>query len=56
MAEECLVAGDESGCAFNLSEAVSASLRTMAVYREEQMKAIGKNSAVTTAVVLLNYR
>ncbi|XP_049878893.1 uncharacterized protein LOC126375866 [Pectinophora gossypiella] len=38
-AEECLAAGNQLECAFNLSESVSASLRTMAVYREEQLKA-----------------
>ncbi|KAM3959521.1 extra spindle pole bodies like 1, separase [Aphomia sociella] len=39
MAEECLEAGDDASCAFHLSESVSASLRIMAVYRDEQLKA-----------------
>ncbi|PZC82604.1 hypothetical protein B5X24_HaOG210048 [Helicoverpa armigera] len=38
MAEECLSDNDDAGCAFHLSEAASASLRTMAVYRDEQLK------------------
>ncbi|CAB3256831.1 unnamed protein product [Arctia plantaginis] len=38
MAEECLADNDDIGCAFHLSEAASASLRTMAVYREEQLR------------------
>lgn len=38
MAEECLSSNDELGCAFHLSEAASAFLRTMLVYREEQLK------------------
>ncbi|XP_047033307.1 separin [Helicoverpa zea] len=38
MAEECLSDNDDVGCAFHLSEAASASLRTMAVYRDEQLK------------------
>ena len=41
MAEECLADNDDVGCAFHLSEASSASLRTMAVYRDEQLKAAG---------------
>ncbi|KAJ0172900.1 hypothetical protein K1T71_011076 [Dendrolimus kikuchii] len=41
LAEECLSANDDNGCAFNLSEAVSATLRTLAVYRDEQLKAAG---------------
>ncbi|XP_053617499.1 uncharacterized protein Sse isoform X2 [Plodia interpunctella] len=39
LGEECLSNGEELNCAFQFSEAVSATLRTMAVYREEQMKA-----------------
>ncbi|XP_063833365.1 uncharacterized protein LOC135082498 [Ostrinia nubilalis] len=39
LAEECLAASKEAECAFHLSEAVSATLRTMAVYRDEQIKA-----------------
>ncbi|XP_075984062.1 extra spindle pole bodies like 1, separase [Anticarsia gemmatalis] len=41
MAEECLADSNDAACAFHLSEAASASLRTMAVYREEQLKAAG---------------
>ncbi|XP_045539175.1 uncharacterized protein LOC106713033 [Papilio machaon] len=38
-AEECLAENKEADCAFYLSEAVSASVRTLAVYRDEQIKA-----------------
>ncbi|XP_026740569.1 separin-like [Trichoplusia ni] len=38
MAEECLAVNDDVGCAFHLSEASAASLRAMAVYRDEQSK------------------
>ncbi|KAG6457866.1 hypothetical protein O3G_MSEX010537 [Manduca sexta] len=38
LAEESLASGDDAGCAFYLSEAMSATLRTMAVYRDEQQK------------------
>ncbi|XP_052752014.1 uncharacterized protein LOC113509441 [Galleria mellonella] len=41
LAEEYLEANDETSCAFHLSESVSASLRIMAVYRDEQLKAAG---------------
>ncbi|KPI95957.1 Separin [Papilio xuthus] len=38
-AEEYLAENKEADCAFYLSEAVSASVRTLAVYRDEQIKA-----------------
>ncbi|XP_073948672.1 extra spindle pole bodies like 1, separase isoform X2 [Choristoneura fumiferana] len=38
MAEEYLAQEDDARCAFHLSEAVSASLRTMAMYRDDQLK------------------
>lgn len=41
-AEERLAENNEAECAFYLSEAVSASVRTLAVYRDEQIKASGK--------------
>lgn len=37
LAEEYFVEGRESDCAFYLSESASPSLRTLAVYRDEQM-------------------
>ncbi|XP_013145878.1 PREDICTED: separin [Papilio polytes] len=38
-AEQRLAENNEAECAFYLSEAVSASVRTLAVYRDEQIKA-----------------
>ncbi|CAG4968095.1 unnamed protein product [Parnassius apollo] len=40
-AEECLGENNEADCAFYLSESVSASLRTLAVYRDEQLRTTG---------------
>ncbi|CAG9103949.1 unnamed protein product [Plutella xylostella] len=37
-AEECLKDNDDLTCAFHLSEAVSSSVRTLAAYRDEQIK------------------
>ncbi|CAH2051711.1 unnamed protein product, partial [Iphiclides podalirius] len=37
-AEECLADNKEADCAFYLSESVSATLRTLAVYRDEQLR------------------
>ncbi|XP_060806658.1 uncharacterized protein LOC106133222 [Amyelois transitella] len=51
LGEECLSNGDELGCAFQFSEAVSASLRTMAVYRDEQMRIAGnQNQKITNYI------
>ncbi|XP_045503315.1 uncharacterized protein LOC123700208 [Colias croceus] len=36
LAEECFFENKEKECAFHFSEAVSASVRTLAIYREEQ--------------------
>ncbi|XP_047999592.1 uncharacterized protein LOC125236716 [Leguminivora glycinivorella] len=38
MAEEYFMQNDDARCAFHLSEAVSASLRILALYRENQLK------------------
>ncbi|XP_063368810.1 uncharacterized protein LOC134657186 [Cydia amplana] len=38
MAEEFLMQNEDARCAFHLSEAVSASLRILALYRDDQMK------------------
>ncbi|CAH1641316.1 unnamed protein product [Spodoptera littoralis] len=51
MAEECLASNDDVGCAFHLSEAASASLRTMAVYRDEQLKAAGNKLHKITSYI-----
>uniref|UniRef100_A0A2H1W5J8 separase n=1 Tax=Spodoptera frugiperda TaxID=7108 RepID=A0A2H1W5J8_SPOFR len=51
MAEECLASSDDVGCAFHLSEAASASLRTMAVYRDEQLKAAGNKLHKITSYI-----
>ncbi|KAF9417442.1 hypothetical protein HW555_005445 [Spodoptera exigua] len=51
MAEECLASNDDIGCAFHLSEAASASLRTMAVYRDEQLKAAGNKLHKITSYI-----
>ncbi|KAJ8713144.1 hypothetical protein PYW08_008448 [Mythimna loreyi] len=51
MAEECLAVNDDVGCAFHLSEASSASLRTMAVYRDEQLKAAGSKLYKITSYI-----
>lgn len=37
-AEECLAENKEADCAFYLSESVSATLRILAVYRDEQLR------------------
>lgn len=42
LAEECLANGDEEECAFHLSESVSFTVRTMTLYRDEQIRAAGK--------------
>lgn len=44
LAEECFADGMETECAFHLSEAVASSVRTLAVYREEQLQNSGKYS------------
>lgn len=38
LAEECMAADNDLMGIFHLSEAVSVSLRTLAVYRDEQLK------------------
>ncbi|XP_059053319.1 uncharacterized protein LOC131847699 [Achroia grisella] len=51
LAEEYLETCDEENCAFHLSESVSASLRIMAVYRDEQLKAAGnKHHKITNFI------
>ncbi|RVE45533.1 hypothetical protein evm_009798 [Chilo suppressalis] len=51
LAEECLASGKEAECAFHISEAVSASLRTMAVYRDEQIKAANNKLLKITSFI-----
>ncbi|CAH0714013.1 unnamed protein product, partial [Brenthis ino] len=48
LGEECLAEGKEKECAFHFSESASPTLRTLAVYREEQLKYAGdKLSKIT---------
>lgn len=46
LAEECLSENDEAQCAFHLSEAVNASIRTITTYREEQREMAGKTECI----------
>ncbi|KAL0818068.1 hypothetical protein ABMA28_008604 [Loxostege sticticalis] len=56
LAEEFLAANKETECAFHLSEAVSATLRTMAVYRDDQIKALGdKLHKITSFIKPVNH-
>lgn len=41
LGQECLADGLENECAFHFSESASPTLRTLAVYRDEQLKTAG---------------
>ncbi|KAL4708912.1 hypothetical protein ACJJTC_010957 [Scirpophaga incertulas] len=43
LAEECYIENNEAECAFHFSEAVSASLRNMALHRDDQIKVASNN-------------
>ncbi|CAG9791650.1 unnamed protein product [Diatraea saccharalis] len=51
LADECLSASKEEECAFHMSEAISASLRTMAVYRDEQIKSASNKLQKITSFI-----
>ncbi|XP_072934655.1 separin [Epargyreus clarus] len=51
IAEECFSGSNEIEGAFHLSEAVSASLRTLAVYRDEQLRSSGNKIQKITRFV-----
>ncbi|XP_028026735.1 separin [Bombyx mandarina] len=51
LAEQCLMDGDEAGCAFHFSESVFATLRTMAIYRDEQIKLANDNLRKITSYI-----
>nr|XP_034827801.1 separin [Maniola hyperantus] len=51
IAEECLADGLEKECAFHFTESVSSSVRTLAVYREEQIKNRGNKLSKITKYI-----
>ncbi|XP_052739083.1 separin [Bicyclus anynana] len=55
IAEECLADGMETECAFHFSESVASSVRTLAVYRDEQIKTTeNKLSKITMYIEPVN--